>query len=68
MYYVERDANKKITGLWTVCQWKGQEELPADNPEVIAFLNRKPTKPTTAQVFAGLGITVDDLKAFLAGK
>ncbi len=69
MYYVGRNPDTKaIYGLWTVCQWKDQEELKATDPEVVTFLDRKPKKPTTAQVMAGFGITVDDMKAWLAGK
>lgn len=29
-----------IYGTWTVRQWEKQEELPDDNAEVVAFLNR----------------------------
>ena len=39
-----------IFGLWTVQQFEGQEELPDDHPDVIAFLN--PPPPTQEQLAA----------------
>ena len=47
-YFVDRKADGSIYGLWTVRQWPGQEELPADHVEVVAFLAqmelRKPNR------------------------
>lgn len=35
--FIGRKEDGTIYGLWTVKQWKGQEELPADHPEVAGF-------------------------------
>jgi hypothetical protein len=40
--FIGRRQDNSIYGLWTVRQWEGQEELPSDNPEVVAFLAPKP--------------------------
>lgn len=67
MAFVER-RDGVITGCWTVCQWKDQEELPEDNEEVVAFRNRKMPERTPVQKLAAIGLTVDELKALVAGK
>lgn len=36
--FVGRRKDGTIYGLWTVRQWEGQEELPNDHPEVVAFV------------------------------
>jgi len=36
-YYVGRKPDGTIYGLWTVKQSEGQESLPADHAEVVAF-------------------------------
>lgn len=46
--FVGRKPDLSIYGLWTVCQWPGQEELPETNPEVLAFL--QPKTPTLRSV------------------
>lgn len=43
--FVGRRADTSIYGLWTVRQFVGQEELPDNSPDVLAFLT-----PTAAQV------------------
>jgi hypothetical protein len=43
MPFVGRRGDTSIYGLWTVRQTPGQEELPDDDPEVIAF--RVPIPP-----------------------
>lgn len=37
MPFTMRDKVGKITGLWTVRQHEGQEELPANHPDIAAF-------------------------------
>lgn len=46
--YVGRNKDGSIYGLWAVPQWKEQEELPDDDPAVVAHLNRltPPRSPT----------------------
>jgi hypothetical protein len=36
--FIGRRPDGTIYGLWTVRQWVGQEELPDNAPEVVAFL------------------------------
>lgn len=36
--FVSRRPDNSIYGSWTVRQHDGQEELPDDNPELLAFL------------------------------
>jgi hypothetical protein len=45
MPFVQRNKKGEITGLWTVRQWEGQEELSDDHPEVVAFKERQPPLP-----------------------
>jgi hypothetical protein len=40
--FIGRRADNSIYGSWTVRQWPNQEELPADDPELIAFLAPRP--------------------------
>jgi hypothetical protein len=40
--FIGRRADNSIYGAWSVRQWPGQEELAADNPELVAFLAPKP--------------------------
>lgn len=35
--FIGRKADNSIYGLWTVRQWKDQEELPDDDPQVTGF-------------------------------
>jgi hypothetical protein len=39
LMYIGRRDDGTIYGQWTVQQWEGQEELPDDDPEVVAFLD-----------------------------
>lgn len=43
--FIGRRDDGTIYGTWTVRQWKGQEELPDDNSEVMAFVNRPLPQP-----------------------
>lgn len=36
--YIGRREDKSIYGLWTVRQWEGQEELPDNDPQVLAMM------------------------------
>lgn len=36
--FIGRKEDGTIYGIWTVKQWEGQEELPDDNSEVMAFI------------------------------
>lgn len=38
--FIGRKADGSIYGVWTVRQWKDQEELPDNSAEVVAFVNR----------------------------
>ena len=38
--FIGRNPDLTIYGLWTVRQWKDQEELPDNHPDVLAFNNR----------------------------
>lgn len=49
--FVARLGSGAIFGCWTVRQFAGQEELPDNNAEVLAFLAPKPP------------LTVDELEA-----
>ena len=40
MRYIDRDIDENITGLFIQEQYKEQETLPEDDPEVQAFINR----------------------------
>lgn len=42
--FVGRRADNSLYGLWTVRQFEGQEELPDDAPEVVAFLAPRPPR------------------------
>lgn len=63
--FVGRNDDGSIYGTWTVCQWDGQEELPDDHADVVAFQNRAPAELTAEQKLESLGITVGDLKKLL---
>lgn len=43
--FIGRKPDNSIYGCWTVKQWDGQEELPADHPDLVAFLAPKPPDP-----------------------
>lgn len=47
--FIGRNPDATIYGLWTVRQWQDQEELPASDPEVQAFLAPKPPDPRIVQ-------------------
>ena len=42
MPFIARRADNSIYGAWSVRQTPGQEELPDDHPEVVAFRAPKP--------------------------
>lgn len=63
--FVARNQDGSIYGAWTVRQWDGQEQLPGDDAELVAFMSRPFPTMTTAQKLAAIGITADDLKTFL---
>ena len=46
--FIGRNPDTTIYGLWTVQQWKGQEELPDNDPQVLAFLVPKPVPKSAA--------------------
>lgn len=46
--FIGRRGDNSIFGCWTVQQFEGQEELPDNHPDVIAFLN--PPPPTQEQL------------------
>lgn len=64
--FVGRNPDGTIYGLWTVRQFPGQEELPADNPEVVAFL--APTAAQIAEASRQQGIRGDPLRADLLAR
>lgn len=69
MVFVGRKGGA-IYGLWTVCQWAGQETLRDDDPEVVAFRERKPPERSTEQKVEAMAkafgfSTVDELKKAL---
>ena len=62
--YVCRREDGSIYGCWTVRQWEGQEELPLDHPEVVAFFN--PPPPTQAELEERCRLIFDTDKLFRA--
>ena len=64
--FVDRDGNKKISGVYTCAQFDGQEKIADDHAEIAEFLAPKP-KPvlTTAQKLSALGLTGAELKQHL---
>lgn len=40
--FIGRKDDGTIYGLWTCKQWEGQEELPDNDPAVVAFMAPKP--------------------------
>jgi len=48
-YYIERNDNKKISGLFARPQYEGQEKLKETSKEIIAFL-KKQNEPSEAQL------------------
>ena len=49
MPYVERDGSNSIIGVNAIPQYDGQEHLPIDNSDVVAFLN--PLPPTNEEIY-----------------
>jgi len=43
--FVARRGDGSIYGVWTVRQFAGQEEVLADDPQVVAFMNRPAPQP-----------------------
>lgn len=70
--FIARNPDGSIYGAWSVSQKHNPdvtEELPDDHPEVVAFMAPKPPPVLTPeQKLAAIGLTVDDLKALIAGK
>ena len=50
--YVDRDGGGAISGVYAREQRAGQESLPPDHPDVVAFLNPPDPPPpvTTAEI------------------
>ena len=48
-YYIDRDKNKKISGLYARPQHEGQEKLKETSKEVVAF-QKKQNEPTASQL------------------
>src|SRR4051812_30063035 len=46
--FVGRKEDGSIYGLWAVRQWDGQEELPDDDADVVAFRARVPAPKTAS--------------------
>lgn len=40
--FIARREDGSIYGSWTVRQFNGQEEVPSDHPDLVAFLAAKP--------------------------
>ena len=40
-YYIERDENKDIIGLFARPQYEGQERLSGINKEIVSFLKKQ---------------------------
>lgn len=47
--FVERDAERKISGIWRNQQTKDQEEMLESDTEVIAFVGREIPKALSLQ-------------------
>lgn len=47
--FIGRNKDGSIYGLWTVRQWEGQEELPDDATEVVAFVDAQKMRMVAAQ-------------------
>ena len=50
--FVGRREDGTIYGLWTVRQWKGQEELPDDHADVVAFVSPSANSVIDGQIRA----------------
>lgn len=48
-YYIERDKDKKISGLFARPQYEGQERLKEISKEIAAFL-KKQSEPTEVEL------------------
>lgn len=59
-----------VTGVYNVAQREGQEELPADHPDLVAFLRSlgggQPAPLTDEEKLERIGLTVAGLKRLLA--
>lgn len=40
--FIARKEGGTIYGAWSCRQWEGQEELPEDHPDLVAFLAPRP--------------------------
>lgn len=64
--FVGRREDQTIYGAWTNRQWQGQEELPDDDSELLAFFaSLVPTERTPEQKLAAAGLSVAELKELL---
>ncbi|TAJ89741.1 hypothetical protein [Reyranella sp.] len=63
--YIARREDGSIYGAWLNRQWPDQEEIAADDVELLAFLNPEPSARTIEQKLASLGLTVEGLKEAL---
>lgn len=59
--FIGRKDDGSIYGLWTVKQWEGQEELPDDHPDVVAFIAAQEAKRAVPA-----GDPAEKLRAYLA--
>lgn len=50
MIYVDRDQDENITGVFAIEQYEGQEKLPENDAEIVAFQN--PPPPTSEEIYA----------------
>lgn len=57
--YIGRKEDGSIYGLWTARQWEGQEELPDDDADVVAFVDAQKAKMAAPQP------TIEDIIAVL---
>jgi hypothetical protein len=63
--FIARKEDGSIYGTWTVQQWDGQEELPDDHDDVVAFVGRPFPTRTAEQKLAAAGLSVAELKTLL---
>lgn len=63
--FIARKEDGSIYGAWTVQQWDGQEQLPDNHADVVAFMTRPMPTRTTEQKLAAAGLSVPELKELL---
>lgn len=52
--FVDRNGNGRVTGVYFLAQHEGQEELPDDHADVVAYNNPPPVMVTAAQIIRAL--------------